>query len=346
MVRFPETVENEWRVVAHAANAEHELRKRIEEGTRIEKEVANLRVRHQAKILFDQELNAEQTPTLVIGTVADYLANPASTPADLIEGVVKERGVCVLLGPSGAGKTTLALQMAHSAVTGADFLGQKVNQISGGVGLLSYDQDASISVNWVSKSGLPHDKASIVNANGMGNPLLVPKFRAQIAAAWKAMNVEVVIIDSFSASFVGMDQNDAGATMSYYRDMKQFALTEVGAKTLIVIVHSTDGSPLKPRGSTVHKDVADSMVVVTREAGNHRKVQMVKYREGLGQQEMAPVIIGAPDSVTHLVDVDLGAMSLANMALPAGRVAAAFTAIPDTHAAPTAQTDDSEEDDL
>jgi hypothetical protein len=168
--------------------------------------------------------------------------------------------------------------------------------------------------------------------------------RAQIVAAWKAMNVETVMIDSFSASFFAHDQNDAGLTMAHYRDLIKFALTEVGAKSLIVIVHSTEGSPHKARGSTVHHDVADTIVAVEGTGLDPRKVSMVKYRAARGQVMMPPVIVTAPDDVTHLVSLDLGEMTLAGLHLPAGAAAAAFTDVPDTYETP--DTDSEEDDDL
>lgn len=350
MIQFPETAAAEWKAVADAANKPKELRRRVAHEVKVEQEVEVLRRRHEAKVLFQQELEEADIPTLTLGTVADYLANPANTVEDMIEGVMKKNGLCIVLGPSGVGKTTNALQMIHSLLTGDDWLGQKVPQISGSVGLLSYDQDAALSVNWLSRTGLPHDRVSVVNANGIGNPLHVPKYRKQIADAWRAANVEVVVVDSFSASFVGMDQNDAGATMAYYKDIKKFAMTEVGAKALIVIVHSTAGSPEKPRGSTVHNDVADSMVVVAKHKSGKRQVSMGKYREGLGQAAMEPVLITAPDSVTHLVSVDLAEMALDGMHIPASVAAQVqFPDLPESINKPDTDSEDEEidkEDDL
>lgn len=346
MIQFPETVAREWASVAHIINARASVKKRIDRGVQVETAVEKMKINHEAKILFQQELDTEMTPNLIIGTLAEYLAQPNASPSDLIEGVAKDKGLCILLGPSGAGKTTLALQMVHSILTGDDWLGQKVDPIIGSAGVMSYDQDATISANWMSRAGTPVDRVSMVNANGMGNPLGVPKFREQIVNAWRAAKVEVVVIDSFSASFVGHDQNDAGATQAYYRDMKQFALTEVGAKTLIVIVHSTDNNPLKPRGSTVHKDVADSIVAVTVEPTLQRKIQMAKYRAGLNQKEMTPVIVGKPDDVTHLVSLDPGAMSLAGLPIPPSVGATMFPPLPATHETPDTESEEEEASDL
>lgn len=249
-----------------------------------------------------------------------------------------------MLGPSGSGKSTLALQMLHSLATGDDFLGQTTKPIMGSVGVVSYDMDASMVMDWM--DGYPNmdpHRVSVVNAYKRGNPLGVPKMRAQIAATWQAMNVETIVIDSFSASFFGLDQNDAGATMQHYRDLRMFALTEVGAKAVIIIVHSTLDSPHKARGSTVHHDVADSIVSVEGTGTEERGVRMVKYRAARGQKQMDPRVVTAPDDVTHLVELDLGAMTLAGMHLPTGSAAAAFTAMPDTHEVP--DTDSDEEDD-
>lgn len=355
MIQFPETAQDEWRVATIAANAEQTLRDKIEQDSQVEHEVKKLRLRHYANEALQQELNAEDTPILEMTTLATYKMNPAAVPADLIDGVMKENGLCVVIGPSGSGKTTVALQMLYSLMTGEEWLGQPVQQISGGVGIMSYDMDAAMSMDWM--AGYPNvdsDKVSIVNAYKQGNPLGVPAMRAKIVSAWKALDVDVIVVDSFSASFWGHDQNDAAATMAHYRDLKKFALAEVEAKALIVLAHSTDSSPAKVRGSTVHKDTADTMVVITADdKTQQRTVKMEKYREARGQQMMTPVIVTAPDTVTHLVDLDPSAMSLAGYKLPPSVGAAAFPALPAPNEAPAdsdsdslSDTESEQEDDL
>lgn len=352
MIRFPETAASEWKIVADAANAEAELRKRIERGTVVEKEVERLRTRHEAGVIFQQEVDADLTPTLEMSTLDAYQASPGAGPSDLIEGVLKDKGLCIALGASGSGKSTMALQAAHSLLTGTDWLGQKVQQISGGVGIVSYDMDGGLVLDWMAGfPGVDPRKVSVVNAHKRGNPLGVPVMRAQVAAAWRAMQVEVVIIDSFSASFFGQDQNDAGATMHHYRDLGLFAITEVGARSLIIIAHSTEGSPGKARGSTVHHDVADSIFAVeVDKTTKSRTIRMVKYRQhrdsaGVFTKQMDPVIVTAPDDVTHLVDLDPGAMTLEGMHLPPGAAAAAFTDMPETYEEPDTDSDSELEDD-
>lgn len=347
MIKFPETAAVEWQVVADAAEVEHNLRKKIQHDTEVERETARLRVRHEAALAFQQELDADDTPVLEMATLANYKSNPASAPVAMIDGVLNVNGVCLMLGPSGSGKSTLGLQMINSLATGDDWLGQPVKPIMGSTGIMSYDMDASLMMDWM--SGFPAidpSKVSVVNAYKRGNPLAVPVMRAQIVQMWQAANTEVVMIDSFSASFFGHDQNDAATVQAHYRDLIKFALTEVGAKSLIIIVHSTEGSPHKARGSTVHHDVADSIVSVEGTGTQERKVRMVKYRAALGQTQMSPVIITAPDSVTHLVDLDPGAMTLAGLHLPASAAAAAFTSMPDPIETPDTESDDEEDDDL
>jgi hypothetical protein len=133
--------------------------------------------------------------------------------------------------------------------------------------------------------------------------------------------------------------------MHHYRDLKLFALTEVGARSLVVIVHSTEGSPHKARGSSVHHDVADTIVSVAADQQGQRSIRMVKYRAARGQSQMNTVGVTAPDNVTHLVQLDLAAMTLAGMQLPAGAAAAAFTAMPETYEDPDTDSDSDEEDD-
>lgn len=349
MIQFPETAQSEWNIVAEAANAEQRIKEKIEHDTLVERKVVELRQRHEASLIFQQELDADATPALEMMTLANYSSNPAAAPADMIEGVVKANGLTLMLGPSGSGKSTLGLQALYCLMTGEDFLGQTTKPIMGGVGILSYDMDASLMLDWM--SGFPNidqSKVSVVNAHKRGNPLGVPALRAQIAAAWQQLGTEVIMIDSFSASFFGSDQNDAAATQHHYRDLTKFALTECGAKAVIVIVHSTDSSPTKARGSTVHHDVADSIVSVWSPNGpmGSRHMDMTKYRAALGQHQMKPAVLTAPDAVTHLVDLDLGAMSLAGMQLPTGAAAAAFTSLPDIHEAPDTTDSDEEDEEL
>ncbi len=351
MIQFPETARAEWQIVADAANAATELRLKIERGTKVEAEVEKLRVRHEATLTFQQELDADLTPVLDMMTLANYNSTPNLGPIDLIDGVMKQNGLCIFLGPSGSGKSTLALQMLYCLLTGNDWLGQPVAQISGAVGALSYDMDGALMMDWV--AGFPNvdpNKVSIVNAHKRGNPLGVPAMRAQIAATWKAMNVEVVVVDSFGASFFGHDQNDAAATMAHYRDLTKFALTEVGAKAVVVLSHSTEGSPHKARGSTTQHDVADTIVSVAADQHGQRAVRMVKYRQhrnaaGEFTTGMGSVVVTPPDNVTHLVGLDFGAMALAGMHIPASAGAAAFTSLPAVHEAPDTESDE-EDDDL
>lgn len=347
MVLFPETARLEWEAAAASAHIATVVKKNLDRAVAVENALERLRVRHEANILFQQELDADSTPVLEMSTLTDYRGNPAAAPTDLVSGVLKEDGLCVVLGPAGSGKSTAALQMLHSLMSGEDWLGQPVTQLSGGVGVLSYDMDAAMVFDWM--DGFPNidpAKVSVVNAYKRGNPLGVPAMRKQIVDMWKALNVEVIVLDSFSASFFLQDQNDAGATMAHYRDLKLFALTEVGAKALIVIAHSTKAKPGQARGSTVHQDVADSMVSVESDDAGERTISMVKYRAARGQHAMTPVVVTQPDAKTHLLDLDLGAMSLKNYPIPATITAkASFTALP--IASPdTDSYDETEDDDL
>ncbi len=60
---------------------------------------------------------------------------------------------------------------------------------------------------------------------------------------------------------------------------------------------------------------------------------------------MNPVVVTAPDDVTHLVDLDTGAMTLAGYQIPASAVSQAFPDMPETHETPDTESDE-EDDDL
>lgn len=346
MIQFPETARSEWEIVADAANAEQQVRRKIERGTLVENELEKMRIRHEAKVMLDQEINADLTPELKMFTLANFQNGTVAAPADLIDGVLKDDGLCVMVGPAGSGKSTLALQMLHSLMTGEDWLCQTTKPLSGAVGVLSYDMPGALMADWMNGfPGIDPGMVNLVDAYKTGNPLGVPAMRAQIVEAWRQSNTEVIIIDSFSASFFGTSQNDAAEVMNHYRELKRFALQEVGARAVVIIAHSTMAAPEKIRGSTVHEDVADSIVVVNpNQKTKKRTVTMAKYRAARGQFEMDPRIVTAPDVVTHLVELDPQEMLMEGMSLPAGVSAAAFRALPDSHDDP--DTDSDEDDEL
>lgn len=345
MIQFPETAMAEWEAVAAAARAKVDLADRLRHELQVERKTEDLRILHESKVALQQELDADLTPALEMTTLANYKNSPATAPQDLIDGALKDNSLCIVLGPSGSGKTSVALQMLHSVATGTDWLGCEVQHLTGGLGVLSYDMDGALMADWL--LGFPHmdpDKIGLVNAFKRGNPLGVPAMRQRIAQEWKQMGVEVVVLDSFGASFFGENQNDAAATMHHYRDLRQFALTECGARVLIVIVHATEGNPLKPRGSSVHHDVADSILAVVKDDTGTRTVSVVKYRTHRGgPKQMTPVVIGPKDPVTGLVDLDTGAMTLAGHPLPPGYGANAF--LPQAHTPADTTPDPDEQDD-
>lgn len=346
MIQFPGEATREWNSIAARVEKSLTVRRRIERDVAVANKVEDHWQKHEAKLKFEQELAAQDTPPLEMMTVSDYIANPAAVPVDMIDGVMKENGVMVVLGPSGAGKSTLALQLVHSLMTGTPFLTQQVTQvIAGGVGVMSYDMDASMMHNWMagwSGPGVDFSKVSVVNAHRQGNPLTVPHQRQQIVDAWRDLKVEVVVIDSFSASFFGSDQNDAAATMNHYRELKKFALTDVGAKVLILVVHASPGGAARARGSSVHEDAPDTIMAVEKTEDGSRKVRMNKYRTiaGTRSAEMSEVVLTKPDSVTNLVGVDQASTMFSQ-----GSAGSEGLAYPDTKEEPDTSVDEREEDD-
>ena len=353
MIEFPETVQRQWDLAESRVRASRTVRQRVERATLVANEVEKRHIRHEADLLFQQALAEENTPPLVMGTLAEWANMKPHAPTDLIDGVIKDEGVCTVMGPPESGKSTLALQMVHSLLTGDDWLGQEVLQTVSAAGIISYDMPSGLMEDWL--RGLPGvnpDSLSLVDAYGRGNPLAAPSHRKKIVEVWKAMKVEVVMIDSFSASFFGSDQNDAAQILDHYREMKKFALTEVGAKALIFVVHSTEASPNKARGSSVHRDEPSTVVSgVKDDKSGLRRVQMEKYRAARGKVEggMTRRLVGAPDSVTHLVEVDVKAMHLEGMVIPNRlRGAAMFSTTPPLNDPDTDDdgTGDEREDDL
>ncbi len=76
---------------------------------------------------------------------------------------------------------------------------------------------------------------------------------------------------------------------------------------------------------------------------------MVKYRQhrdvtGTMTSQMNPVVITEPDDVTHLVELDLGGMTMAGMSLSSGAAVQAFPDLPPENEPPDTDSDSGDEE--
>ncbi|MFE6508316.1 AAA family ATPase [Nocardioides sp. NPDC057767] len=200
-------------------------------------------------------------------------------PPPRIAGVLPGRGGAVLIAQAGAGKTTMLANLARDLLEGTAFLGrQAVRQIGGRVALLSYEMDAAELIDWCGSAGVDLARLVVVDLRDIPNPLRDPFEREILARALDALEVEIVMVDTFGRAFTGESQDSASDVTAWFAMLNQFTRSQAGAKEWIVAAHAgwTDG---RGRGSSALHDAPDSVLIYKRDRdGETRTLRADKFR--------------------------------------------------------------------
>lgn len=211
-----------------------------------------------SKTVLDEEAEKEK-PAFKLLNLDDLEQLPE--PTWLVEGMMPDNSLTTLYGPPGSAKSFLALDVALSIVTGIKFHNAPVKQgrviYSLGEGLrgLRYRIEAWCIAH-------PNADRELIRKNFVVIPRAVHLLEDyDVSMLFNTIelqeSVDLVIIDTLARSLVGGDENSAGdvgraiAVCDRVRDM-------TGSATLIV--HHTDASGTKARGSTALPGASDTMI--------------------------------------------------------------------------------------
>lgn len=225
--------------------------------------VTSLRVERDARAIFAAENQAAEP--FDCGTLAEILARPPE-PAARVDRLMPWGGSTLVVAQRKTGKTTFVLNLARALVTGHRFLGElDVRPIAtdATIGFLNFEVSGAQLARWAHDHGVPADRMFVVNVRGRRNPLAHRDDRAALAAALRAHNVEVLVVDPFGRAYSGASQNDAGEVGAWLVDLDTFARSEVGANDLILTTHAGWNGE-RTRGSSALEDWADSIVTLTK----------------------------------------------------------------------------------
>lgn len=235
----------------------------FEKDVRDELRKALLRKSVQAAVLAEQAA-ANPAPPFDAGTVGEILDRPAPPPMR-IEGLAPSEGGLLVTAARKAGKTTFELNLAHSLITGQDFLGRfGVRPIDGDIAILNYEVSGDTLARWADEHGVDRDRCYLVNLRGRRNPLANPDDRRRLADELRARGTEALIVDPFGRAFTGKNQNDPGEVGAWLVDLDLFARGEVGATEVVLSAHAGWNGE-RTRGSSALEDWADSIVWITRD---------------------------------------------------------------------------------
>lgn len=212
------------------------------------------------------------------------------TPADLaslppiewrVRGVLPKTGIAALYGPSGSGKSFLALDMLAAMAHGRDWFGCRVTPCE--VIYAGLEGEAGISQRVKAhqkKNGpLPAGFRFLLQSLDIRKPA----DRADLVTAARAAGLSsgVLVIDTLSAACPGADENDSAAMGEIIAATKAIQ-AELGG--LVLLVHHTGKDQTKGlRGHSSLHAALDAAVVVTRE-GERREWATAKSKDGADDQ--------------------------------------------------------------
>ncbi len=207
-------------------------------------------------------LHALASHRLKLYSIAELLALPG--PTWLLEKICTTGALVGVYGPSGHGKSFLALDWALSIAAGKKWQGRSVQQ--GMVVYVAAEGGQSISKRvkaWTEARGLDDIPAAFfllegiqVRDRGDLEPL-VRRIRE------RGGNPVLIVIDTLARCFVGGDENSA-------KEMGEFVaglgwLCEQTGATVMVLHHTGKQAHEMERGSSALRAAADAMILVSKD---------------------------------------------------------------------------------
>ena len=193
-----------------------------------------------------------------------------------IKNVLPSRGIGVMFGPSGSGKSFLVLDMLQSLALGRDWFGHKVKQCSvtyvalegeAGVAgrLKAYHArhgSTSLNIRYVAQS------FKLTDANDLND---------LAEAIQVAGTADVVVLDTLSRATPGLDENDSKAMGQIVACAKM--LQEMLGGLLLLVHHTGKDASKGMRGHSSLHAALDCAIEVKRN-GNHREWVIAKSKDG------------------------------------------------------------------
>ena len=199
--------------------------------------------------------------------VADFVP-----PDYLIDGILQRQFLYSITGPTGAGKTAVALLVAMHVARGLPLAGRDIEK--GKVLFLAGENPDDVRMRWI-KLCEEHnvDPAEVDVVWHPGSLTLSDKdLRARIEAETEQHGpFALVIIDTSAAFFEGDDENSNTQLGNHARTMRSYIGTVSGGPTILVTTHPTkNASPdaLVPRGGSAFLNEVDGNLTCAKQPDN------------------------------------------------------------------------------
>ena len=199
-----------------------------------------------------------------------------------IKGVLPRRGVSMVYGPSGGGKSFVVLNMIYSIAEGSSFFGQMAKQIPVlYVGLEGHAGVKNRIVAMERAQGRPmpeYMRVLLTNAFNITNPQQVEKLAKECPQGC------IVVIDTLNQAAPNADENssrDMGAILAGAK-----RLAELVEGNCVLIHHSGKNAQMGERGHSSLRAALDCSIEVTR-TNDRRAWKVAKAKDGLDGEEHA-----------------------------------------------------------
>jgi hypothetical protein len=170
-----------------------------------------------------KEPKKEKLDRVRVLTIADILALPPPTP--LIENVIMEGENFVLYGPPKKGKSLFTLDAAMSVAAGIPVLGHLrvyrhgpvVYMSSEGQSYLGQRAEAWMNARGINIDDLMETFIFITDVPLAGEPGSLAEYKAKIRAALGDRKPVLLVVDTYSRSLAGLDENNPASANLYDR---------------------------------------------------------------------------------------------------------------------------------
>lgn len=216
------------------------------------------------------------TPILRYELLTDDDLSKRPLPLWLIKGVMPSHGLAVMYGPSGSGKSFLALDVSQSLAFGSDWFGHKVKPCT--VTYIALEGEAGLAGR-VNAYRIHHGSTS-PNIRYMVQPfrlLNADDINELVLAIQTAGTGDVVVLDTLSRATPGSDENDSKA-MGQIIAAAKLLQDLIGG--LVLLIHHTGKDALRGmRGHSSLHAALDCAIEVKR-TGDNRDWVLAKSKDG------------------------------------------------------------------
>lgn len=210
------------------------------------------------------------------------LLKTVSAPSWLIKGVLEQGAFGAVVGPSGSGKSLVALAMAACVATGKDFYGRSVAQglaiylcAEGYHGvlrrLLGWSKHFEISLEaaplFVSRTGARLDRAEDAG---------LVRVRIRETVEQYGQPPALIIIDTLARNFAG-DENSAADMGAFIRNLE--VMGQEWGSTVLVVHHTGKDARQGARGSTALRGALDAEYSIMKDVGDNVVLRSEKMKD-------------------------------------------------------------------